>query len=133
MKPEYIILFDGVCNFCNSTINFLIDRDKENKFKFGALQSDAGQYYLKKFGLNTDDFDTFVLVNGDKFYTKSTAALKISKELPGLYKLLYAFIIIPPPLRNLVYDFIAKNRYKIFGKTDSCRMPTPELKAKFLN
>lgn len=133
MKTEKIILFDGVCNLCNSAINFVIDHDKNNVFKFGSLQSSEGQQYLKKFGLNSENFDSFVLIDGDKFYTKSTAALRVAKELPGLYKLLYGFIIVPSFIRDAVYNFVSKYRYKIFGKSDSCRMPTPELKSKFLN
>lgn len=133
MKTEKIILFDGVCNLCNSAINFVIDHDKNNVFKFGSLQSSEGQFYLKKFGLNSENFDSFVLIDGDKYYTKSTAALRVANDLPGLYKLLYGFIIVPTFIRDAVYNFVSKYRYKIFGKSDSCRMPTPELKSKFLN
>lgn len=133
MKTEKIILFDGVCNLCNSAINFIIDHDKNNVFKFGSLQSSEGQIYLKKFGLNSENFDSFVLINGDKYYTKSTAALMVARDLPGFYKLLYGFIIVPSFIRDIVYNFVSKYRYKIFGKSDSCRIPTPELKSKFLN
>lgn len=132
MDNHKIILFDGVCNLCNSSVNFIIDRDKNNIFKFSALQSETGRKYLDKFGLNPDDFDSVVLVTGDKFYTKSTAALRIIKEFPSVWKTLYIFIIIPPPLRNFLYDIISKNRYSWFGKKDSCRMPSPELKNKFI-
>ena len=127
-----IVLFDGVCNFCNGSVNFIIDRDKENKFKFAALQSDAGQELLKKFNLPTEDFNTFVLIKNGKILKKSTAALNVVKEFPGLWKLLYAFIIIPPFIRDIGYNIIAKNRYKWFGKMDACRVPTPELREKFL-
>ena len=132
MNNHKIILFDGVCNLCNSSVNFIIDRDKKNIFKFAALQSESGQKLLDKFGLNQNDFDSVVLVDENKFYSKSTAALKIVKEFPSLWKALYVFIVIPVPIRNFFYDLIAKNRYRWFGKKDSCRMPSPELKNKFI-
>lgn len=132
MTNHKIILFDGVCNLCNSSVNFIIDRDKKNIFKFAALQSETGQKFLNKFGMDQNDFDSVVLVDENKFYSKSSAALKIVKEFPFLWKALYIFIIIPPPLRNFFYDLVAKNRYRWFGKKDSCRMPSPELKNKFL-
>jgi len=125
-------LFDGVCNLCNSSVNFIIDRDKKNVFKFAAMQSDAGQRLLKEFSLSPDEFHSVILVDGDKYYTKSTAALKIVKELGLLWSLLYIFIIFPAPVRDFFYNIIANNRYKWFGKKDSCRIPTPELKEKFL-
>ena len=121
-----------MCNLCNSSVNFIIDRDKKNIFKFAALQSESGQKLLDKFGLNQNDFDSVVFVDENKFYSKSTAALKIVKEFPSLWKALYIFIIIPVPIRNFFYDLIAKNRYRWFGKKDSCRMPSPELKNKFI-
>ncbi len=132
MTNHKIILFDGVCNLCNSSVNFIIDRDKKNIFKFAALQSEKGQKFLNKFGMDQNDFDSVVLVVENKFYSKSSAALKIVKEFPFLWKALYIFIIIPAPLRNFFYDLVAKNRYNWFGKKDSCRMPSPELKNKFL-
>lgn len=132
MADFSIILFDGVCNLCNSSVNFIIDHDKKNVFRFASLQSDAGQTLLKKFNLNVKDFNSIILVENDKFYERSSAVLKIVKKFPGLWKLLYLFIIIPPPVRNFVYDIIADNRYKWFGKKESCRVPTPELKEKFL-
>ncbi|MFZ1459235.1 MAG: thiol-disulfide oxidoreductase DCC family protein [Ignavibacteria bacterium] len=132
MTNHKIILFDGVCNLCNSSVNFIIDRDKKNIFKFAALQSEAGQKFLDKSGMDQNDFDSVILVDDNKFYSKSSAALKIVKEFPFLWKALYIFIIIPAPLRNFFYDLVAKNRYSWFGKKDSCRMPSPELKNKFL-
>jgi len=127
-----ILLFDGVCNLCNGAVNFIIDRDPAGKFKFAALQSDFGQEQLEKLGFNKEDFDSLVLLSQDKVYKKSTAALKIAKKLNGLYPLLYAFIIIPPFIRHAIYDLIARNRYKWFGKQDSCRIPTPDLRARFV-
>lgn len=127
-----IILFDGVCNFCNSSVNFIIDRDTTNYFKFGALQSDEGQALLRKHNQSTDSFDTLILIEGDKLYTRSTAALRIAKKLSGLWPLFYVFIIIPKFFRDPIYNLIAKNRYKVFGKKDTCRLPTPQERAKFL-
>src|SRR5690554_70750 len=131
-EKKLIILFDGVCNFCNFWVNFLIDRDKKDIFRFTALQSEKGNELLKKYNLSTNDFDTFVLIDDKKFYIKSTATLKVAKILPGLWPALYVFIIIPKPVRNFLYSLVAKNRYKIFGKKDSCRIPTPEERSKFL-
>ena len=126
------ILFDGVCNFCNASINFIIDRDRKGIFKFAALQSEIGQELLKKFSLKTRDFDSIVALEGDKVYQKSDAALEIARKIDGIWKIFYIFKIIPAFLRNSVYDLIARNRYRFFGRTDACRIPTPELKARFL-
>lgn len=133
MRNHHIILFDGVCNFCNFWVNFIIDRDKDDIFKFAALQSEAGQKLLQEFKLNVSDFDTFVLIVNDKHFTKSTAALKISENLRSVVKLLYPLIILPGPIRDFFYDLIAKNRYKFFGKRDICRIPSENEKKKFLD
>jgi predicted DCC family thiol-disulfide oxidoreductase YuxK len=127
-----LILFDGVCNFCNASINFVIDHDPEKHFKFAALQSDIGQEILTKFNKNTKDFDSVILLKGNQLYQKSEAALEITKHLSGFWKYLSIFGILPTFFLNFFYDIIAKNRYKIFGKADSCRMPTPELRERFL-
>ncbi|MGH2575055.1 MAG: thiol-disulfide oxidoreductase DCC family protein [Ignavibacteria bacterium] len=127
-----IILFDGVCNFCNKTIDFIIDRDRENKFKFAALQSEAGKGLLKKFDLKTDELDTLILIEGDKYFERSTAILRIARDLRGMWKLFYSFIIIPPYFRDIAYNIIAKHRYRWFGKREQCRVPTAELREKFL-
>jgi len=127
-----IILFDGVCNFCDSSVNFIIDKDSKNIFKFAALQSEKGQEILDYFKLPKDDFDSFVLIEDNKIYKKSSAALKIANKLGGIWKILYPLIIIPKPIRDFFYNLIAKNRYKLFGKKDACRIPTPQFKEKFL-
>ncbi|MFD2519628.1 thiol-disulfide oxidoreductase DCC family protein [Emticicia soli] len=128
-----VILFDGVCNFCNSTINFLIDRDKKGIFKFAALQSDPGREILKKHNITTlTDFDSVILEKDGKLYQKSDAALEIARNMDGLWKLLYGFKILPRFIRDFVYDLVAKNRYRLMGKMDACRLPTPELRARFL-
>ena len=132
MTDHKIILFDGVCNFCNFWVNFIIDRDNNDAFRFAALQSETGQQILKELKLNINDFDTFILVDGSNYYSKSTAALLISKNLKGLWKLLFLFIVIPGPIRNFLYDIVARNRYKIFGKRDVCRIPSEKDKLKFI-
>lgn len=131
-KQSPVILFDGVCNLCNSSVQFVIERDKKEQFKFASLQSDYGQEQLKKHNLLDKNIDSIVLIENDKAYIKSTAALRIAKRLGSLYPLAYVFIIVPVFLRNLVYDFVARNRYKWFGKQESCWLPTPELRGRFL-
>lgn len=127
-----IVLFDGVCNLCNSSVQFIIKHDEENKFLFSSLQSEKGQELLRNFHLPVNDFDTFVLVEKDKYYTKSTAALRVLKHLGKKWRMAYACIIIPKPIRDFVYSIIARNRYKIWGKQESCWLPTPELQKRFL-
>lgn len=132
IKNQPIILFDGICNLCNHSVQLVIKKDKKNKFLFAPLQSDNVIVYLKKQSKDLSNIDSIFLATEKKLYTKSSAALTIARGLTGLYPLLYIFYIIPKPLRDLVYDYIAKNRYKWFGKEESCMMPTPELKKKFL-
>jgi predicted DCC family thiol-disulfide oxidoreductase YuxK len=127
-----VILFDGVCNLCNASVNWIIDRDKKNLFKFASLQSEYGQALINKMNLKSDYMDTVVLQEGEKVYLRSAAALRILKHIGGIYSLAYAFIIVPAFIRDFFYNMVAKNRYKWFGKQDACRIPTPELKAKFL-
>lgn len=131
-EEKRIVLFDGVCNLCNAAVQFIIDRDSEGKFVFTSLQSPTGSALLEKFGLSTTNFDTFVLIENDSIFTKSTAALKVARQLDGLWKLTYILIVVPAFLRDAVYGFIAKNRYRWFGKEENCRIPTPELKQRFL-
>jgi predicted DCC family thiol-disulfide oxidoreductase YuxK len=132
MKKHQVILFDGVCNFCNFWVNFVIDRDKNDLYRLATLQSGAGQEILSKFDLNKTYLDTFVLVIGNQYFIKSTAALSISKNLSGIVKLLYPFIFLPKFLRDFAYDLIARNRYKLFGKRDVCRVPGVDEKKKFI-
>jgi predicted DCC family thiol-disulfide oxidoreductase YuxK len=133
MNHKKIILFDGVCNFCNYWVNFVLKRDHKNLFLFAALQSKAGQEFLTKFNLSTTNFDTFILIDGDSFQTKSDAAISIASNLSGWPKILLIGKIIPRFIRNCIYDLIAKNRYKVFGKRESCRVPTKDEKEKFLD
>lgn len=133
IDKQKIILFDGVCNFCNFWVNFILDRDKNDLFKFAALQSKLGNEILKKFNMDNSSLESVILLDGESVYSKSTAALKIAKELSGPVKILYPLLILPKFLRDFFYDLIAKNRYKIFGKKDVCRIPTEEEKVKFLD
>jgi predicted DCC family thiol-disulfide oxidoreductase YuxK len=128
----YILLFDGVCNLCNGLVLFIIKRDKAARFKFASLQSESGQQWLNQFGLSNYELKSLVLIVGDKSYLKSTAVLKILKELGGLWRTFYIFIIIPRPVRDFVYDLVARSRYKIFGKRDVCMIPTSDLEKRFL-
>lgn len=127
-----IILFDGVCNFCNGSVNFIIENDSQDYFKFSPLQSDIAQELLEKHNIDISKTDSVVLIENDKAYTHSTAALKIAKRLNGVYPLLYGFVIIPKFIRDFLYKTFAKYRYKLFGKKDICMMPTPEIREKFL-
>jgi len=131
-NTDRIVLFDGVCNLCNSSIVFIIQRDPKNLFKFAALQSEPGLKLIKKYNIDTSSTDSILLIEGNKCYVKSTAALRITRHLSGGWPLLYGLIIFPALMRNWGYDFIARNRYKWYGKKDSCMIPTPELKEKFL-
>lgn len=128
-----IVLFDGVCNLCNGLVQFIIKNDPKGKFRFASLQSDAGQTILKNFGLKTDDFDTFVLVRGNQYFVRSTAVLRVLNELGGMWKLFSVFWIFPAPLRDFFYTVIANSRYKLFGRRESCMVPTAELKQRFLD
>lgn len=125
-------MFDGVCNFCNYWVNFTIERDVKNLYKFAALQSDEGQLLLQQYNVDQINSESFILIRGENVYTKSTAALEISKNLSGPVKLLYPFIFLPKFIRDFIYDLVAKNRYKIFGKSEVCRIPTEREKAKFI-
>ena len=132
MNNHKIILFDGICNFCNESVNFIIARDKKYKFRFTALQSDPGEKLQLKFLLDPKDLSSFILIEGDKYYKKTTAALRVAKDLGLPWNLCYILIIIPPFIRNVAYNIIAKYRYKWFGKRDVCRVPSAEEKARFL-
>lgn len=128
-----IILFDGVCNLCNGAITFIIQRDKKDLFRYAPLQSEIGKELAAKHHIDLDKVDSIILVTEDKAYAKSTAALRIAKQLSAGWPLLAVFLILPKFLRDAVYDFIARNRYKWFGKKEACMIPTPELKSKFLD
>ncbi|WP_153801211.1 thiol-disulfide oxidoreductase DCC family protein [Foetidibacter luteolus] len=127
-----VIIFDGVCNLCNSSVQFVIRHDKKKQFLFASLQSDYGQKVLKEHELPYTTFNSFLLLQNSKLYTKSSGALQVARQLDGGWPLLYGFIVIPKFIRDAVYSFIARNRYRWFGKQDTCWLPTPDLKARFL-
>lgn len=130
-KNHPVILFDGICNLCNSSVQYVIKHDPGKMFRFASLQSSFGQKILSEYKLPADTFNSFVLLSGNKIYTRSTAALMVAKKLKGFIKLLHGFIIFPKFIRDGMYNIIAKNRYKWFGKKDACWLPTPDLKALF--
>ncbi len=129
--PEAVILFDGVCNLCSGYVQFVIKRDPYGYFKFASLQSDFGQQQLQKLNLDQKSFHSIILLNHNKAYQRSDAALEIVKKLKGAWPLLYGFKILPRFLRDAVYNLVSRNRYKLFGKKDVCWIPTPELKSRF--
>lgn len=132
-KNKKIILFDGVCNLCNDSVLKVIKNDKKNSFLFTALQSDSGQKIINHLKIDISKIDSIILYEpGVSYEIKSTAALKIMNDFGGFWKITQIFWVLPETFRNVIYDFIAKNRYKWFGKKESCMIPTPELKAKFL-
>ncbi len=132
MNPHPIILFDGICNLCNGAVQYVIRHDPQGRFLFASLQSESGQQLLAEHQLQQTDFNSFVLIEGNKVFTKSTAALRVAKKLEGFIRLLGGFIFVPSFLRDGVYDIIAKNRYRWFGKKDTCMLPTPDLSSRFL-
>jgi predicted DCC family thiol-disulfide oxidoreductase YuxK len=132
-KGKKIILFDGICNLCESSVLFVIKYDKKDIFRFVALQSDLGIEIVKHIGLNPKHIDSVILYEpGISYFYKSAAAIEIAKDLGGFFHMGALFKIIPNGLRNLLYDFIAKNRYSWYGKKESCWTPSDELKSKFL-
>ncbi|MCT4698913.1 thiol-disulfide oxidoreductase DCC family protein [Tenacibaculum haliotis] len=132
-KDKQLILFDGICNFCNKSILMIIKHDTENKFVFASLQSDIGKEIIANLAIDTLKIDSIILYKpGIAYYIKSTAAIKIMNQFNGLWKTSYLLWIFPEVIRNVVYDFIAKNRYKWFGKKDMCSVPSKEIREKFL-
>ena len=133
-QDKKIVLFDGVCNLCNGAILYIIKRDKKDLFRFAALQSEIGQYLTSERQIDTSKTDSIILIEPNvAYYYKSSAALKIGQTFGGPYRILALYEWIPRPIRDFVYDIIAKRRYKWFGKQDACMIPTPELKKKFLD
>lgn len=126
-----IILFDGECNFCDKSVQFIIKRDPEAIFSFTSQQGEAGQQMIKKHHAPSS-IDSIILIENDTYYLKSSAALRICRHLQGAWKLLFIFILVPYPIRDFFYNILAKNRYKWFGKKDQCTLPTPEVRKRFL-
>lgn len=127
-----IILFDGVCNFCNGSVNFIIDRDPEKYFKFAPLQSEVAEKLLKENGVDKIETDSVVLIEDGKVYTRTTAALRIARRLSGYWSWFYGFIVVPSFCRDIFYRLFAKYRYKMFGKQEACMLPSPEVRSRFL-
>jgi predicted DCC family thiol-disulfide oxidoreductase YuxK len=127
-----IILFDGVCNFCNSSVQFIIKRDPTGYFKFASLQSETGQQLLKKYGVSKE-IDSLIVIEKQSVYIKSSAALQISRKLTGFWSFFSILRVFPPLFRDYLYDLVAKNRYNWFGKSDNCMLPTAEMKKRFLD
>jgi len=127
-----LVVFDGVCNYCCGVVNSIIRKDPGGIFRFAPFQSDAAKRILEKYNYPADSLDSFVLIDEGKLYTKSEAGLRVQKLLGGIHKLLYAFIAVPAPVRDAVYDYIARNRYKWYGKKEECMIPDPEMRSRFL-
>ena len=133
MNEQPTILFDGVCNFCNSAVNFTIKRNKNANIVFAPMQSAAGEKLLQQYNLPADDMQSFIFIEKGIVNKQSTAALKVCRHLRGLWPLCYGFIIVPKFIRDGIYNWVAKNRYKWFGVRQECMIPTPEVKARFLS
>lgn len=130
-QPPSVILFDGVCNLCNGFVNFLIDQDKDKRFRFASLQSDFGKSILEKYHLPTQNFQSVVVLEHGVLFTKSAAVFKVIESLPR-WRWVLLFNVLPNFLLDGIYGLIARNRYRIFGKQSACRVPTPELRERFL-
>ena len=132
-EGKLIVLFDGVCNFCNDSVQRIIKHDQKDRFRFASLQSDIGQKLTAERGIDTSQVDSIILIDpGNAYYIKSTAALKIAEKMDGFYPILQIFLIFPESLRDIIYDYVAKNRYQWFGKREECKIPTPEERNKFI-
>jgi predicted DCC family thiol-disulfide oxidoreductase YuxK len=132
--PTSVVFFDGVCNLCNGTVQFLIDHDKRERLRFAALQSEAAKAMLegRDLGPARESLDSVLLLEGDTLYARSDAALRIARRLSGAWPVFYALILVPRFVRDAIYDFVARHRYRWFGRTEACRVPTPALRARFL-
>jgi predicted DCC family thiol-disulfide oxidoreductase YuxK len=131
-KETNIVLFDGICNLCNKAVQFIISRDRKAKFRFASLQSEAGTLLSRQIGLPSGSNDSLVYIMDKRFFIKSAAVLQILRRLGGGWRLLFGLIIIPWFLRDLLYDFVAQRRYRYFGKSESCMIPAPQYKGRFL-
>jgi predicted DCC family thiol-disulfide oxidoreductase YuxK len=129
---QTVLLFDGVCNLCSGFVNFVIKRDRLEKIKFSSLQSPFGQKVSEFYHLPKVDFDTLVFLDEGKYFLRSTAVLKLAKKLGGIWKLFYVLILIPTPIRDFVYKLVSKNRYKIFGKKQTCMVPDKNVETRFI-
>ncbi|MEK4230136.1 thiol-disulfide oxidoreductase DCC family protein [Solibacillus sp. FSL H8-0538] len=126
-----IILFDGECNFCNASVQFIIKRDAPGYFRFASLQSDIGRQLVLQYGISPS-IDSLILIEQEHAYIRSTAALKIARRLQGVWRCCYVAIIIPLAIRDVTYNIFARNRYRWFGKKESCMIPSSEQRSRFL-
>jgi predicted DCC family thiol-disulfide oxidoreductase YuxK len=133
MEEAPVILFDGVCNFCNYWVNFAIKRDRKKKLRFTSLQGETAKQLLPKYNINSTSLSSVIFIDKGIGFTQSSAAIRICKHLDGGWKLFYGFMIIPKFIRDFFYNVIARNRYRWFGKKETCMIPTPELRERFLN
>ena len=131
-QSKGIVLFDGVCNLCNHSVDFIIKKDKKASFKIAALQDEKSRVLLNKFRINSKELGSVILIQDGKVFMKSRAALEISRKLVWPWPLLYPLVLIPHQLRDTLYDWVARNRYRWFGKKETCRLPSPEEKSRFL-
>lgn len=132
MDAQHIIIFDGVCNFCNGAVNFIIKRDSKRIFKFAPMQSEIAQTFMSKHQIHDIGYDTFILIKNDKCYLRTNAALEITKDLDGYWFMFRVFKIVPSKIRDYIYNLLARNRYRLFGKRAVCMMPSKEISDRFL-
>ena len=128
-----IVLYDGVCGFCNSSVQFIIRNDRRGRFRFAALQSDVGKALLREHNLPAEEVESVVLIEDGKAYRKTRAALRIARRLDGAWKAFWPLVVVPPPIADVFYDLFARYRYRLFGKYDACPIPSPEVRARFLS
>lgn len=133
IEQQKIIVFDGACNLCNRWVQFVIKHDRDKIYKFCSIQSDTGKKITKQFLRGTDELKTIIFIDGNRLYIKSTAALYIVKNLSGVWSFLFVFVSIPKFIRNFIYDIVAKNRYKWFGKADKCMAPSKDIMDRFID
>lgn len=133
MRRDYLILFDGVCNFCNYWVRFALKRDQKQMLSFGTLQGNTAQSVLPLHGINEKEIASVVFIENGKLWQNSSAVLRICRHLSGAWKLFYVLMIIPAPIRDFIYKMIAKNRYRWFGKRESCMVPDTSMKDRFVD
>jgi len=132
MKSKNVIIFDGVCNFCNGAVNFIIKHDSNKIFSFTPMQSDLAKELIEKYKIDNVGFDTFLLIKNNKCYLWTDAALEITRDLTGFWRVLIIFKIIPRPIRDYFYRLFARNRYALFGRKESCMVPSDDVKSRFV-
>ena len=132
MDNKHVVIFDGVCNFCNGSVNFIINHDPNTNFVFAPMQSNVAKELIEKYKMTDAGIDTFILIKNGVFYTRTNAALEITKDLSGYWYLFNITKVMPRPIRDLFYRIFARNRYRLFGKRNTCMMPTSEVKSRFL-